>query len=125
MKRVIQELVQSLFHQPPDFVFVLDVRQGERKMIRAKSRQEIRIADCLPQPVRYLTQERVAGALTEGIVDVLESFQIDDEQAELLAAGQTAAQLLGHAVQKQVAVGESGEGVVIGEILEAFLGVQM
>ena len=84
-KRVVDERVQRPLYLSSDLIFVPDIRQNDGKVIAAEACQEIRIAHGLLQPICDLPQQSIAGGLTESIVDILESFQIDKEQAELLA----------------------------------------
>ena len=63
--------------------------------------------------------------MSMGIVDGLETVQIDVGHREQLAATQGQGQCLAHAVAQQHAVGQVGEGVVVGNALQlglVFLG---
>jgi len=75
------------------------------------------------QPTGHAAQELVAGVVAEAVVDVLEAVEIEEQQGDLgtvaLGTGDGAAQ----AVAKQGAVGEAGEGVVVGQVGEAFFGL--
>ena len=90
-------------------------------MVRAHPRQQVGVPRVARQPLRHLPQQRVAGRPAEAVVDVLEPLQIDQEQGKLVPAAGGAAHVLRHPLEKQAAVRESGEHIVVGEVVEPLL----
>ena len=90
-------------------------------MVRTHSRQQAGVPHVTRQPLRHLLQERVAGRPTEAVVDVLEPLQIEQVQGKLVPAADSAARILRQPLEKQAAVRESGERIVVSEVVELFL----
>ncbi|OIQ63765.1 hypothetical protein GALL_546930 [mine drainage metagenome] len=97
-------------------------RHHQRKMVDSNAGQQVCIArHVLRQLLRDLAQQIVAGGAAQTVVDILETLQIDQKQGELMPAADRATHVLRHPLQKQRAVCQSGEHVVVGEVVEPFL----
>src|SRR5690606_24293282 len=80
------------------------------KLVAAEARDEIGTAHGVAKPVRDLTQKRVAARMAEGIVDLLELVEIDEQDGARdarFAAGETALEFGG----ERCPVGQSGQRV--------------
>jgi hypothetical protein len=64
------------------------------------------------EALRHLTQEIIAGAVAEGVVDELEAVEIHHQQPELVSLTVRLRDRLGDAIIEQQAVREPGECVV-------------
>ena len=75
------------------------------------------------EPLRHRLQEPVPGLVAEGVVDVLEVVQVDEQRGHRQVPPPGPGQHLVGPVEDQRAVGEPGEGVVDGGVGQALLGV--
>ena len=74
------------------------------------------------QALRQHLQHAVAGAVAEGVVDLLEAVHVQVQRRHHLAAAQAARDGLLQHVMELHAVGDLGERVVAGEVADAALG---
>ena len=72
-----------------------------------------------------LLQQLVTDLVAEGVVERLEVVQVDQQQGTFPAGARTGDHGLLQPVHKQPAVGQEGERVVKGEIIELFLLVEV
>ena len=107
-----------MFSEATDIVLVPHVSGNNRKMVCADPCYSRRIGACGLDPVRKLPEQLVAHLAPVGIIDRLESLNIDDGDSELALRAAGGNHLLLQPLQKQTAVGEAGERIVIGEILK-------
>ena len=77
------------------------------------------------QPVRDLAKERVTDRVAEGIVDVLEPVEVDQEQRAALAAVGGVAQRLVECLAHQRAIGQAGQGIEAGETADLLFGAAL
>ena len=103
----------------------LDLGEYESEMVRIDSRQERGVPQCMRQPFGDLSQQRIATWPTEAFINVLEPLQVNNSQGELALIGGCPADMLRRALKKQAAVGKSGEFVIVGKVVEAFLLLQV
>jgi hypothetical protein len=76
----------------------------------------IRGANTAQQPCRDRLQKKIADSMAQGIVDLLEPIQIDEQQAHALARWARGGDRLLDAVVEQGAIGQIGEHVVLSEM---------
>ncbi len=74
------------------------------------------------QPAGGLDEQLVAGLVPDGVVDGLEAVQVDEEHGRAVVGGAAAGERLPDALGEQGAVGQVGERVVLGVVLQ--LGLQ-
>ena len=122
---MVQKSRNRFLEQPGHVGFVPQFRQHYGKLVRTHSRQQVGIPHVARQPLRHLPQEFVAGRPAEAVVDFLEPLQIDQEHGKLVPATDSAALELLEPLEKQAAVGESGEHIVIGEVNDPLLFLNM
>ncbi len=95
----------------------LDIGHHDRKMIGAYSR-DVGAVCCALQALRQLREQFVARLPAERIIDRLEALDIDQNQRQLALRLLRGVQVLAHPLVEQVAIGQTGEHVVIGKVVE-------
>ena len=98
-----------------------EVGQDDDELVAAQARHGVARRAAPAQPVGHLAQQHVAGLVAEAVVDGLEAVEVDEQHGQRLAAALVAGQRLAQAVLHQAAVGQAGEGVVVGRLVELFL----
>jgi hypothetical protein len=86
LERMLRESFHRLLKKPSHVAILFHIRQHHRKPVRTHSRQQVGIPHIARQPPCHLPQKRVAGRPAEAVIDILEPFQIDQEQDELVLA---------------------------------------
>lgn len=89
--------------------------QQDGELVAAEPGHQVARAGRGTQPVGHLHQYAVAGAVPEGVVDLLEVVEVDQHQGRD-ALGVAGGQLLGALVQQVTPVGEPGQRVVGGGV---------
>ncbi len=92
------------------------------ELVAAEPRQHVIGAHGGFQPLRHLAQQRIAGAVAEGIVDVLEAVEVEHQDRERQAADAELAVHLVEPGQKEGAVRQPGQDVGLGELEHAPVG---
>ncbi len=85
--------------------------QQHGELVAAEAGHGVDLAQAALQAARDLAEQRVAHAVAEGVVDVLELVQIHEHQRERPMVAARHARQLADAVGEQAAVGQVGEGV--------------
>lgn len=94
------------------------VAEQDRELVAADAGQFVAHPKARSQPLRHGHQHLVAGLVPVGVVDLFEAVEVAERNREVsLADGQR----LGQAIPEQRAVGDSGEGVVTGQVHEALV----
>ena len=75
-------------------------------------------ADRVLEPAGGLDEQLVAGLVADGVVDRLEAVEVDEEHGGAAVAGAAAGERLADALGEQRAVGQVGERVVLGVVLQ-------
>src|SRR4030088_1432142 len=101
---MIHQIFNRCLEMPRRVAFILYFGEHDGKMIRAYSRHQVGIPYVSRQPLGHLPQQRVAGGLAEAVVDVLEPFQIDQEQCKLMTVADSAAHVLRNTLEKEAAI---------------------
>src|SRR5689334_13659465 len=83
--------------------------------------QAVRFAQRFIEPCRSSAEQHIADMTPEGIVQLREAVQVDQDDCDDSFAVFGALQKLGKPILKQRAVGEPGECIVISKITEPFL----
>jgi hypothetical protein len=100
-------------------VFVDDVLGEDGELVAAQARHDVARAHVFLDAARRLDEELVAGAVAQAVVDQLEAVEVEIHHRELRARMRFAAlDRLGQAFVEAAAVGEVGERVVIGDVLQ-------
>ena len=93
---------------------LVDVLEQDDELVAAETRRGVGVADARGQPGRGLAQELVPGDVAEGVVDVLEHVEVDEQQRSPGARAGRAGQGVLEPVDEQEPVREPGERVVEG-----------
>ncbi len=124
LERLLQDFQRALgraFGIPS----VLHIVQDQRELVAADACQRVRLPEARFHPLRHLAEEYVAHAVTQAVIDQLESIQIDIEQRYLPVL----APRLGHAVRQpirqQPAIGQAGQIVHQRHMLQPGFGVSL
>ena len=92
------------------------------EFVAAQSRNGVLGAQSLADALRQVDEQRVAGMVAVGVVDRLETVQVEEQHREIALAPAGAFDGLLHAVFEQNAVGQLGERVVQGQLHQFFVG---
>jgi hypothetical protein len=65
-------------------------------------------------------QQLIASLVSEGVVDLLETVEIEKRDRQLFVVAMRLADALAQQLAEEAAVGQSREAIVIGEIFDAF-----
>ena len=106
-------------HGAPLGILVADHEHGE--LVAAEPGDDVVAADRVHEPGRDAAQQLVADRVPERVVDALEVVEVDEHHRDL-ALG-VALERLAHALAEQRAVGQPGQRVVVGLVLELVLEV--
>ena len=94
-------------------------RQQHRELVAAEPRQGVLRPQRRGEPARRALQQQVAEVVAEGVVDVLEAVEVEQQQPDgALAAGEPPPSSALQPVVEQRAVGQAGEGVVARLVLQ-------
>jgi hypothetical protein len=94
----------------------LHLGKHDDELVPALAADRVRRAHALDQPLRDRLQELVAGGMAEGVVDVLEPVQVEEEHRDLLLVARGEGDGLRHAVVQEHAVRQAGQEVVLGRM---------
>ena len=97
------------------------IGQHDDKLVAAETTHRVAGANARGEAVGRFDQKRVAGRMTEGIVDRLEIVEIDERQGHALFIPLGPGDRLVDAVQRQQSVGEARQVVETGLMEQAFL----
>ncbi|GBD41579.1 hypothetical protein HRbin39_00963 [bacterium HR39] len=100
-----------------------DPVQHQQELVAARPRHRVGTPQGRAQPLGDRPQQRVAGAQAEGVVDQLEAVEIDQHHRQHLTVAPRPLDGLAEAVERQQAVGQTGERVVVGERPDGLLGL--
>lgn len=75
-----------------------------------------------PEPCRHLLQQPVAGVVPQAVVDVLEPVEVEEHQRHRLPAAARAGDGQTQAVAEQRSVGQTGQRVEVGQLLQLAFG---
>jgi hypothetical protein len=125
---------QGLEHAPRHMRRILgaaDVLDDQRELVAAQARQGVQLrvvarhriagAQARTQGLGHVLQQQVAGLMAEFVVDDLEAVEIEEHQRHRLAVALGAGHGLAEAVAEQHAIGQAGQAVVVGQVLQLLL----
>ncbi|MNI89298.1 hypothetical protein D3C73_1466850 [compost metagenome] len=94
----------------------VDQLDQQHELIAADSGQGILVTHVLAQAQRHFSQQQIAHVMAERIVDRLEAVQIDEHQRKTAALRLHRRHCLLDAISQQHAIGQTGQGVVQGQL---------
>lgn len=89
-----------------------------RELVAAEPGRGVAVPDRRLEAVGGLDEQFVTGLVADGVVDGLEAVEVDEEHGRAPVGGATAGQGLLDALGEQRAVGQVGERVVLGVVLQ-------
>ncbi len=104
-----------------DMVLVRDIGQEHDELVAAQARHGVLDAQRLAQPVGHFREDLIADLVAEAVVDGLEAVDVDDEDGQRFSDVSVLVQRLAQAILHQAAIGQAGEGVVVGHLVEQVL----
>ena len=101
-----------------------EVQCQHRELVAAEPGDDVVGPELVLQTARHLHQELVAGVVTQAVVDELEAIKVQKHHGKALL-GMVDGRLHGGAqmLAKAAPVGQAGQGVVEGDVLQAGLGI--
>ena len=99
-----------------------DVREQDPELVAAEAGHGVGLAQHTVQAGADLPQEEIARVMAEGVVDLLEPVEVDQEEGGVVPVARARQDRLVRAVAEEAAVREGGERVVAGVVRRA-LGV--
>ncbi|MNG99136.1 hypothetical protein D3C79_583000 [compost metagenome] len=94
-------------------------RQQQHELVTAEPGQTIPLPHQPLEPAGHLLEQPVAGGVAEGVVDGLEVIEIDKQQGADQVLAARLEEGLGQGLVQLTAIGQAGQLIVIGEILDA------
>ncbi len=122
LERTPQRLDQAV-HEGHDVAEIGDVDERDGELVAAEPREEVALAQRRLDAGGDLAQHRIAAAMVDGVVDLLELVDVEAEHGDMAAVALHARHRVGEAVVEGLAIGEAGEGVVLFEIAHLRLGL--
>ncbi len=96
----------------------IHVGQDDGEFIAALAADGVLLAQHLDEFLRDVAQQRVAGRVPQGVVDLLELVEVDEHQGDLFLAPGGGRERLRDAIAQQHPVGQSGQRIVVREMLQ-------
>jgi hypothetical protein len=115
----LAEGLQDALHAGIDILRRFHVLQQHDELVAAQAGHGVGVAHHLLQPAGHGLQQRIAHRVAQAVVDVLEAVQVHEEHGQVAVAPLGARQGLAAAVHQQGAVGQAGQRVVIGQLVDA------
>ena len=99
-----------------------DVREQDPELVAAEAGHGVGLAQHAVQARAHLPQEEIARVMAQGVVDLLEPVEVDQEEGGVVPVARARQDRLVRAVAEEAAVREGGQRVVAGVVRRA-LGV--
>ena len=115
----IRQLLDHLLRHAGDIRGALDLGQHHHELVAADAADGVADAQLLHQALRHFLEQRVAHAVAERVVDVLEAVEVDEHHRGLLPVAVAQGERLAEPVLQQPAVGKPGERIMGGQVLGA------
>ena len=119
---IVQPVLQP-FDQPHQFLRLPDAWEQHQKLVRPQPDGDVSGAQAVANAVCRQLEQQIAGTVPQVVVDELEAVEIDEQQRQDVVVHPGRLYLQGEALLQQMAIAEIGEGIVIGEVLQAGFGL--
>lgn len=90
------------------------IRHQQNKFVATEAGQRVCVADTGSQAFGHDLEQLVAGLMTETVIDQFEVVEIDEHHGQQQPVALGIGDRLGQPVLQQIAIGQAGNGVVIG-----------
>ena len=97
---------------------VVELGQEDDELVAPQSRQDIFLPQACAQASGCGRQQAVADRMAQGVVDLLEIVQVEEENARLQVVAAGDGERLIRAVDPQTPVGQAGKHVIVGEVVD-------
>jgi hypothetical protein len=84
---------------------LLDARDHQRELVAAETGHRVALAHAAAHPLRHQAQESVPHRVSEGVVDVLEAIEVEEEDRQLLIVASGLCQRHDESVDEERPVG--------------------
>ena len=100
---------------------VVKVGQDDREFVAAEPGHRIRFPDAAGQALGGLLEQFVTGVVAQGVVDLFEAVQVEEQDGDLGSVPAAPGQGMGQAVHEQRAVGKLGQRIIVRLHAQLFL----
>ena len=108
----------------PGFVIAVFDTDDDQELIAAHARDQVTGPDRIVEPPADFGQQQVAGGMAIGVVDGLETVEVEAEQGEPAVASARTRDEAGQVMHRQPSVGQVGQRVAAGQPADALAVVQ-
>lgn len=102
---------------------VAQVRQEDDEFVAAEAGDGVVAAELVAEAGGDALEEDVADGVAEAVVDVFEAVEVEEQDGAFVAFAFAGGEGLAQAAFEEDAVGQAGEGVVVGLVVESGLGL--
>ena len=95
--------------------------QADGELVTSEAGNRVRTAHDTFQPLRHLLEQFISSLVTQGIIDLLEVVEINEQQGHLQPVAAGLMQRLVQAVQQHRPVGQTGQAVIVGQLVKLLL----
>jgi hypothetical protein len=122
MTKGTRSAAEHFARDPRGVLRVADLRDQDHELIASDACQRVLFTDRGAQPLRALPQQLVAHRTAQAVVDGLEAVEVEEQHGAgpLLSLG--ARKRLRETVEQERPVGETRQGIMVGQCLDAGLG---
>ncbi len=110
---------EDLLSDGHDVLPVVEFRKQDDELVAAQPRHGVAVAQAALEAIGDFLQQLVAGLVAQRVVDLLESIQVQEQHREPPVVAMGLVDGLDEQLAEQAAVGQAGQPVVIGEVLDA------
>jgi hypothetical protein len=118
----LNERCQQSGTQRLGLTWPLNAHLDQRELVAPEPGDRVHLAHARLEPPGTQLDQPVAGGVAEGVVDALETVEVDDEDSGHAVAAAQAGQRLLEALAQQLAVRQLRHRVMQGEVVSALLG---
>ena len=98
---------------------LVDFLQDHGEFVASKAGHGVFLAYALLQSCRHFTQQNVAGVVAQRVVDGLEPIEIQEHDRHQMVVPFRPGQGLVETIEEQVAIGQMGQRVIVGQDLQS------
>ena len=100
-----------------------ELRQQKCELVAAEAGHGVAFADTALNPPGHSLQQLISRRVAEGIVDDLKAIEVQEEDRQPLVSSLGVGESDGQPVLEEKAIGQTGQGVVVSQVLDLFFGV--
>ncbi len=119
-RKFLHQRGEDLLRDMADMLGIGDVFQQDHEFVAAQARHHVAVQGAL-QAARHFLQQAVAGVVAEGVVDVLEAVEVDEQYRQRLVVAAGLVDGVAQVAVEHRPVRQIGQRVVIGQVLDVVL----